>query len=361
MSPATPPREAAAPDRPHAATTATDTPTRATTLQQPKRARTDDVRPPPNLPGKDAAADRDTRLRSLFDSEWATIERSTRIHREVVTAIVDTLDTLREQFDAATKPDQHRLVAQYTEDLAAHLRITAFAASGGATADAPPQASSIQLASTQRAADSDAPPTTDSETSTSYASAARKGRLEQQAPPGAPPAQKARMAKPPAPIKKPNQEDTRILIRMAGQQPRMPPYTAKLALIRKLGLEGWMIRSISRTNTGWAVETANMEIRDKLLEPENKAIVQATLDASAVDVPEEWVMYVIPKVPATAPDPDTGGPITITPDMVLAEARDQTGASPTDAHLSRHGVNPETGDATWVVAFRETVRRFRLF
>ena len=141
----------------------------------------------------------------------------------------------------------------------------------------------------------------------------------------------------------------------------MPPYTAKLALTRKLGLEGWMIRSINRTNTGWAVKAANMEIRDKLLEPENKAIVQATLGASAVDVPEEWVMYVVPKVPATVPDLDTGGPITITSDMVLAEARDQTGASPTDAHMSRHGVNPETGDATWVVAFRETVRRFRLF
>ena len=47
--------------------------------------------------------------------------------------------------------------------------------------------------------------------------------------------------------------------------------------------------------------------------------------------------------------------------MVLAETEVQTGITPVNVHPSRYGPNLDIGEIIWIIAFREPVKRFRLF
>ena len=60
----------------------------------------------------------------------------------------------------------------------------------------------------------------------------------------------------------------------------------------------------------------------------HRQIILDCLGATAIEAPEEWVIYITPKVPTSIQDPDMDTPIVITETMVMEEAKAQTGILP---------------------------------
>ena len=119
------------------------------------------------------------------------------------------------------------------------------------------------------------------------------------------------------------------------------------------------IPAISPTMTGWALFPSDLATRDLLLTESNQAAVLEALGGDKVLVPEVWFDYVVPLIPAAFHG--ISGEILVTQDLMLEEAFNQTGETPVRCDMSRHGANPTTGKASWIISFKKKVRPFHIF
>ena len=119
------------------------------------------------------------------------------------------------------------------------------------------------------------------------------------------------------------------------------------------------IPAISPTMTGWALFPSDLATRDLLLAESNQAAVLEALGGYKVSVPEVWFDYVVPLIPAAFHG--ISGEILVTQDLMLEEAFNQTGETPVRCDMSRHGANPTTGRASWIISFKKKVRPFHIF
>ena len=74
---------------------------------------------------------------------------------------------------------------------------------------------------------------------------------------------------------------------------------------------------------------------------------------------EVWFNYVVPLIPTAFHR--TGGEVLVTQDLVLEEVFNQTGETPVRCDISRHGANPMTGKASWIISFKKRVQPFHIF
>ncbi|RYP42584.1 hypothetical protein DL767_000108 [Monosporascus sp. MG133] len=371
MPPSTPSRPAVAPDINHTAATVVAATPSVANLQRLKKVKIQQStgRPPKlNMAGKGPAADdNESLLQDTINKQFAKQERENRIQKDVITKLAIQLDGFVQSFEGDTQKDHRRIARQFVDTLGQHLNAAVYAQS------AERLTAPIRPPSTQAKTDTSGPePQTSTTSSDTWADVARRGTKLHIPSHTTSTASKERStmtyktagdklaAKA---TRKPRKEDTRILVRLPSNQlsSRPPAFAARLALLQALRLREGDIRDVQPINTGWAIKPSTLDIRDKLLQDSSKAEIPNVLHALAVDIPEEWIVYVVPRVPVSTIDLTNGKPLTITQEMVQTEAKIQTGRTPVDVHISRHGADPISREATWIVSFREEVRKFRLF
>lgn len=158
-------------------------------------------------------------------------------------------------------------------------------------------------------------------------------------------------------------DDHRILVTLPSASllgARGEAYMLRRRLVEKVnGLTMAKIPAISPTMTGWALFPSDLATRDLLLTESNQALVLEALGGYKVSIPEVWFDYVVPLIPAAFYG--TGGEILVTQNLMLEEAFNQTGETPVRCDMSRHGANPITGKASWIISFKKKVRPFYIF
>lgn len=160
-----------------------------------------------------------------------------------------------------------------------------------------------------------------------------------------------------------SRDDYRVLVTLPSASllgAREEAYLLRRRLVEKVNsLTMAKIPAISPTMTGWALFPSDLATRDLLLAESNQAAVLEALGGYKVSVPEVWFDYVVPLIPAAFYG--IGGEILVTQDLMLEEAFNQTGETPVRCDMSRHGANPTTGKASWIISFKKKVRPFHIF
>ena len=155
--------------------------------------------------------------------------------------------------------------------------------------------------------------------------------------------------------------DLRILVRVNSTNKSLiyDTYAARIAICQNI--QGITLKDIPRAasiNTGWAITPANQEIKDKLMEAQNKELLLKALKGEAVEVPTTWYSYAVPGVRSGYFQPETRSILPVTKELVEEEVIAQTGVSPVKCTCKAPvGDNP----TTWVIHFLEPVRPFQLF
>jgi hypothetical protein len=193
----------------------------------------------------------------------------------------------------------------------------------------------------------------------SYASVAKSSKNNET---GAPKGQAAPKKGPTKPTQT-SREDYRVLVTLPSASllgAREEAYLLRRRLVEKVNsLTMAKIPAISPTMTGWALFPSDLATRDLLLTEPNQAAVLEALGGCKVSVPEVWFDYVVPLIPAAFHG--ISGEILVTRDLMLEEAFNQTGETPVRCDISRHGANPITGKASWIISFKKKVRPFHIF
>src|ERR1700742_2433200 len=193
----------------------------------------------------------------------------------------------------------------------------------------------------------------------SYASVAKSSNNSET---GAPKGQEAPKKGPTKPAQT-SREDHRVLVTLPSASllgAREETYLLRRRLVDKVnGLTMAKIPAISPTMTGWALFPSDLATRDLLLTESNQAAVLEALGGDRILVPEVWFDYVVPLIPAAFHG--ISGEILVTQDLMLEEAFNQTGETPVRCDMSRHGANPTTGKASWIISFKKKVRPFHIF
>ena len=193
----------------------------------------------------------------------------------------------------------------------------------------------------------------------SYASVAKSSNNnETRAPKGQAPPKKG-----PTKPAQTSREDYRVLVTLPSASllgAREEAYLLRRRLVEKVNsLTMAKIPAISPTMTGWALFPSDLATRDLLLAESNQAAILEVLGGYKVSVPEVWFDYVVPLIPAAFHG--ISGEILVTQDLMLEEAFNQTGETPVRCDMSRHGANPITGKASWIISFKKKVRPFYIF
>jgi hypothetical protein len=160
-----------------------------------------------------------------------------------------------------------------------------------------------------------------------------------------------------------SREDHRVLVTLPSTSllgAREEAYLLRRRLVEKLnGLTLANIPKITPTKSGWALSPSDLATRDLLLAESNQAVILEALGGCKVSAPETWYVYVVPLIPTAFHG--TGGEVLVTQDLVLEEVFNQTGETPVRCDISRHGANPVTGKASWIISFKKRVRPFHIF
>ena len=128
--------------------------------------------------------------------------------------------------------------------------------------------------------------------------------------------------------------------------------------VRELTMKS--VPAIEPTCTGWAIRPADLDTRDLLVSQQAQEAISEIFHATAVRIPQRWYTYVVRNIPSSFQGL-MGSPIPVDAQLISDEVAVQAGAQPVDCHMSRHGADPHTGRATWVMSFLTPVRFFRLF
>lgn len=164
-----------------------------------------------------------------------------------------------------------------------------------------------------------------------------------------------------------SREDSRVLVRLLPERQlnRDQPYVLRSMLATRIkGITLVNVPDITPTRTGWAIVSADLSIRDKLLA--NKETVLDVLGGVEATISEDWYTYYIPNVPTAFNGPQ--GAILITEKMVRDEVLAKTGVTPcraeqakTGAHIAAYGGYEDRMEATWIVSFTRRVDTFHVF
>jgi hypothetical protein len=157
-----------------------------------------------------------------------------------------------------------------------------------------------------------------------------------------------------------SREDHRVLIALPSAllRAREEAYPLRRRLVEKIsGLTMAKLPAITPTRTGWALSPSDLATRDLLL-AQQAAVLEAS-GGHGISVPEVWYDYVAPLIPAAFHG--VLGEVLVTPELVMEEAFNQTGETPVRCNISRHGANPNTGKASWIISFKKKVRPFHIF
>lgn len=157
-------------------------------------------------------------------------------------------------------------------------------------------------------------------------------------------------------------EDPRIFISVPAwtrlQKPS--PFAIRKAIVDSIqGLTLQDIPVASAIKTGWAITPASKAVRDELMTQENRKLMMRAVDGDSIRLPEQWINYAVQGVDS-AYRTLGGESIPTTKEMVAEEALSQTGQTPVDCRISRHGASAN-GLTTWIISYRQPVRSFRLF
>lgn len=167
----------------------------------------------------------------------------------------------------------------------------------------------------------------------------------------------------PTPAQTRARDDLRVLVTLSQEAlhgPREDSFTLRASLIQKINtLTMSTILAVTPTMKGWAIKTADLATRDILLTEANSETIREIFHGIKVATPEEWFNYVVPLVPSAFHG--IFGIINIGRKEVIEEALAQTGESPVRCDISRHGANPLTGKASWILSFKKKVKPFTLF
>ena len=160
-----------------------------------------------------------------------------------------------------------------------------------------------------------------------------------------------------------SREDHRVFVTLPPatlRRAREEAFLLRRRLVEKVnGLTMAMIPTISPIMTGWALFPSNLAARDLLLAEPNQAAILEALGGSKISIPEIWVDYVVPLIPAAFHG--VSGEVLVTQDLMIEEVFHQTGETPVRCNMSRHGANTITGKASWIVSFKRRVRPFHIF
>lgn len=162
-----------------------------------------------------------------------------------------------------------------------------------------------------------------------------------------------------------SREEKRVLVVLSQNAllRREGTYILKRRLLSEVpGLLPASVTSITPTSTGWAIHLADLASRDALVSDTNLPRVLKSFDGVQAFIPEHWFNYAVTNVPIsfTSIVPNMEA-IEVTPQLVAEEVLTTTGESPVRCTMSRHGVNPMTRRATWIISFKKEMRSFRLF
>jgi hypothetical protein len=336
-------------------------------IKQRKKPKTLSFRAPEKLPRK--AAGLEETVQSMMTGQLAQVERDLRVKKEVITKLAGTLDGFVESFQGDHLSTQRRTARELVNVLARHLNTAVFAETDGhlyapiRVESSPEQTQESEesgLGSHNRPKETPA-----NQTWATVAKGPKKGGRARVTPPTTNTKSQHSTAKTtetrtsaPAP-----QEDLRILIRMPATPTAraIQPYAVRQAVVSEFQLTLKDVPDAKPTATGFAIKLATAELRDKVMGPENKPRLSRALQAEAVELPETWASYIVPGVPGAIVDYLQRTQQIVTPEMVIEEVIAQTGSTPADVRISRHGVDPVKGTATWHVSFRQPTQRFRLF
>ncbi|EXL65068.1 hypothetical protein FOPG_18692 [Fusarium oxysporum f. sp. conglutinans race 2 54008] len=150
-------------------------------------------------------------------------------------------------------------------------------------------------------------------------------------------------------------EGLRVFIRLEAGAPAraQSSYAIRTLIPEKLGNISNKIRQVFQIRSGWAVQTADPETRDHLVE--KQAEWAAELGATTVETNKEWFTYVISDFPRRLTDfygneVDSGS-------IISDEIEIQTGLKPVDIRPSRQvSDNPLT--KTLLVSFLKPTKRY---
>lgn len=162
-----------------------------------------------------------------------------------------------------------------------------------------------------------------------------------------------------------SREDRRVLVTLPAQAllQREDAFILKRQLLAKIpGLLPSSIKAITPTLTGWAISVTDLATRDSLVTEANMPRVLKTFGGKDAFTPEKWYNYAVPNVPTSFISIlNPAEAIEVTSQLVTEEVLAQLGESPVRCSMSRHGVNPLTRKATWIVSFKKEARPFHLF
>ena len=291
---------------------------------------------------------------SAITSQLDAIRKEAEKHRNMITVLAQAVDKCMDSF---TGPDERAAAGALRQHVIRGLMVyTATIGSPAPSAPFSTSAPSVELPFTSESDRSEASGST-------WASIVSKP----QAPQPSIAKEKTRgttahITKRTDTAKASTKEDLRILITLtttARLQPHIP-YAARQAIASAVeGITLVDIPKATRTRTGWAIFPANLEVRNRPMDPESREKMIQAVGGTNAALPETWHNYAVPRVADTYQN--LNGILTHTTlQMVEEEAALQTGKRPVSCRPSRHGPS-DHGRRTWVISFKEPVRHFQLF
>ncbi|KAJ3455198.1 hypothetical protein MRS44_013798 [Fusarium solani] len=153
----------------------------------------------------------------------------------------------------------------------------------------------------------------------------------------------------------PPRQDLRVFIRLEAEAPAraQSSYAIRTLIREKLGAVSDKIRQVFQVRSGWAVQTADPETRDFLVE--KQAEWAAELGATTVETNKEWFTYVVSDFPTKLTD--FRGNEVDSDSIVSDEIEIQTGLKPISVRPVRQvSGNPLT--KTLLVSFLKPTKRY---
>ncbi|KAF4460560.1 reverse transcriptase [Fusarium albosuccineum] len=153
----------------------------------------------------------------------------------------------------------------------------------------------------------------------------------------------------------PPRQDLRVFIRLEAEAPAraQSSYAIRTLIREKLGAVSDKIRQVFQVRSGWAVQTADPETRDFLVE--KQAEWAAELGATTVETNKEWFTYVVSDFPTKLTD--FRGKEVDSDSIVNDEIEMQAGLKPVSVRPVRQvSDNPLT--KTLLVSFLKPTKRY---
>jgi hypothetical protein len=332
-------------------------------LQRAKRTRNVIFQSPPPLElGKEVSA-AGTQAKDHLLPQVAEMTRQLALKTEVLSSLGDNLDNWVASFHGDENTQRRNVASALVGAILGHLDAAVLG-----RGDMSPLAGSWgqNTQPSQRASVN--PPGTDAATTEgqgcSWAAVADRAKNAHST--NAPRPKQSHQAKNAA--AKPSQEDLRILVQTHADEegvstgpPRKDPFQIRARLGKAFGLSLAKVPEVRVTRKGYAIRTADLATRDKMMAEEGRREISRICAGINVTLDKRWYTYVVPGVPSILVDLLGDNCVANAADWIHDEVTAQTGKEPVSCRPGKAGSHPLTGKGTWLVSFLEPVRQFQLF